>query len=49
MSGYMFFTQEMRKQLPNMTVTEQAKELGARWATLTDGQKEVGFWMVWAV
>lgn len=41
MSGYMFFTQEMRKQLPNMSVTEQAKELGSRWATLTDGQKEV--------
>lgn len=42
LSGYMFFTKAIRPELQNMSVTEQAKELGARWAMLSDAQKEVG-------
>lgn len=41
LSAYMFYTKDVRPSLGNMSVTEQAKELGNRWAQMTDAQKEV--------
>ena len=41
LTPYLLFAQEQRKELPNMQVCEQMKEIGKRWNTLTHIQKAV--------
>lgn len=40
LSAYMFYTQAIRKSLPQMSVTDQAKSLGASWKQLTESDKQ---------